>query len=488
MVELKPRTFEELTGIDFIGEEEARAKGKLVGKLESDRIEGGWIFVDERGKVQIRIPILVEAILNEREIRTVFGNRSEEIYLYEEGIWKKTGKAFVKTEIERKLGEHCSNYYVTEALEKIKRITEIPAEEFEEVPEHLLCFTNGTFDIKEWVFEPGWRPEYHFKRKIPIEYDPIAACPTIEEFFETSLYPDDIPVIEEWFGFCLYRRYFIKKAIILFGPKDTGKSVMLNLLTEFLNEKNTAGLSLQRIGSGDKFGLSSLKEMYANIFDDLTSEDMVAGGFKMATGGAYITAEYKFGDPFKFKTFAKLIFAGNKIPATKDIDVDDMAYYGRWIPIAFDNILEKHEQDPFLINKLTAKDEMSGLLNKALAGLKRLLQNNSFTHYKTPEEIRAVMERHSTPLSAFCQDVLVEEPGNIISKEAMYEIYSIYVKAKKMARLTKEMLGRKLPKTINYIIAKGGKKRVWQNVAITDLHVSADTFDTFKKTLRVEIE
>ena len=50
------------------------------------------------------------------------------------------------------------------------------------------------------------------------------------------------------------------------------------------------------------------------------------------------TAEYKFGDSFQFLNFAKHTFATNKIPSVED--VDDAAYYDRWIPIAFDKFYD----------------------------------------------------------------------------------------------------------------------------------------------------
>ena len=148
----------------------------------------------------------------------------------------------------------------------------------------------------------------------------------------------------------------------------------MNLLIKFIGEKNKTGISLQSISKGNRFELSFLKDKHANIRDDLNSDDLISGGeFKASTGGSYITGEYKFGDTFEFLTFAKHLFATNKIPKMKD---NDEVFYSRCIPIPFDNPIPEEEQDPFILEKITIKKEMSGLLNWSLEGLDRLFENN----------------------------------------------------------------------------------------------------------------
>lgn len=431
--------------------------------------------------VKVLIPVVAEYILNKYNFKTIFGSKSENIFVCQDNIYIKSGREIIQTQTEKILGEHCSNHYISEIVEKIKRLTAISKEAFDNIPEELICIEKGILNLKTQRFSKH-DPKYYFKVKLPIEYDPAADCPKIKKFFKETLYPNDVAVMQEWFGYCLYRRYFVKKAMILFGEADTSKTVMLNLLTRWLGEKNTSGLSLQRISSGDKFRLVALENKYANICDDLTSQDLISGGFKMATGGGWISAEHKFGDQFQFKTYAKLIFAGNKIPAIKDIDSEDDAYYGRWLPIPFDNQIEKEMQDKFFINQLTTKEELSGLLNYALEGLKRILKKGWFSDEKDWKEVKKIMERHSNSISAFSQDVLMEKPGNKISKENMYEVYCEYLKSKSdsgFTRFSKEQLGRQLPRYAKYIVAKGGKKRIWENVDIKDSCVNADTFDTF---------
>ena len=318
------------------------------------------------------------------------------------------------------------------------------------------------FDIENKQLLPH-TPEAYFKTVIPIDYNKEAKCPLWFNFLEETLYPEDIPVIQEWFGFQLYREYLIKKAIICLGQRDTGKTVLLEVLTNFIGEKNKTGISLQNIGNGSEFIKLSLRDKHSNIYDDLSSKDINDGGnFKIATGGGNISAEEKFGDYYQFRNYAKHTFATNKIPPVKDND--DMAYYSRWMIIRMDNQPEK--KDLFLKKKIFK--ENSGILNWALEGLYRLLDKGDFSYNKSPEEVKRIMEMSGDPLIQFGEEVLKYGIGNV-SKDNMYEIYSIWANEFDKPMLSKEQLGRRLNQKVKYLVAKNGaKERYWDNVKIKE--------------------
>ncbi len=423
-----------------------------------------FTYKDDKGNEKVAIGTIVEYLIKKYHFKTTFGTKTEKIYLYEEGIYNLKGKEKIKTETERLLDNKCTTNIVNEVVEKVKRKTAVDIVEFEKNHEELICLENGVLNTKEQkLYE--YDKKYNFKNKLPLFYDKDAESKEILKFFNEIIYPEELSVIQEWFGFCLYKKYFIKKAIILFGEKNTGKTVFLNILSNFIGTGNHAGINLQRISRGDKFALSSLKGKFLNFYDDLSAGDLSdSGGFKIAVGGGYITAEEKFGDSFQFLTFAKNIFATNLIPNVKDINDD--AYYERWIPLPFDNQIDKTKQDNFLINKLITKEEMSGLLNWALEGLKRLLENGRFSYDKTSEEIKQIMQRQNNPLIAFVEDALIQKDGNRIDKETMFKVYTYYCKEHKVQRMSKNQLGRNLEKYAFYIISKGGRERVWENVQI----------------------
>lgn len=430
---------------------------------------------ESKGEVKdkkVNIDAVAKYIENKFDVRTIFGIKEETLEVYEEGIWSTTGKGIIKSEIERLLGVYSKNNIVSEILEKIKRRTEVSREETENVPDYKRCVQDGVLDLED-IDDIKLLPhskEYNFRTKFPMKYNPSADCPKIKKFISETFYEEDIPKVQEWFGMHLPRKYTFKKASVFHGPKDTGKTVVLNLLTRFVGE-NVSGLSLQEISQGKPFDLLALKDKDANICDDLSSADMKAvGGFKMAVGDGYITGEYKFGDKVRWRNTAKDTNACNKIPSPGE-DIDDEAYYGRILLFPIENVVPKEKMNKNLLDELTTPEELSGLLNWAIEGYKRLVKQNGFTNDKTPEETKFLMVQNGNSLARFASEVLTQADGKKVDKEEMYQVYCKWCMNHKpqLSPDSKDKIGKTLTKFAPYTQASSnGKERYWLNVKIND--------------------
>lgn len=410
-------------------------------------------------------------LVDRYSVKTI-GQKTRDVYLYKDGIYV-LGINTLRGEIQRILGYEASRHYKNEIIEKIKDSTTMDRKEFN-VSRDLINLDNGVLNIKTGEIIKH-DPQYLFFNKISASFNKNADCPMIKKFLSEVLDRDNIPVIQEWLGYALYRSYFIKKAIIFVGEGDTGKTTLLRLFERFIGKDNVSGVSLQKITS-DKFAAAHFYSRHINIYDDLSFKDISDNGaFKIATGGGSITGEYKFGEQFQFENFAKLTFACNKIPDVKD--PNDAAYFSRWIIIHFRNEVAK--PDKFLIDKITSSGELSGLLNFALEGLKRLLENQRFSYDKAPHEIKMEMQRSGSVIAQFAHDCLKEATGQWISKIKMHEVFVQYARSKNLPADTMENLGKKIRNYADYIIDSKKsevnpltKKRVqvtgWRNVEVRD--------------------
>jgi putative DNA primase/helicase len=468
-------------------EEKEELLNALLGEEGYEEKEEDFLIVNKQGKKIPNEDKLAKYLIKKFNFLTIYGKNTEEIYAFDGKIYTpEKAKAIIKTECERIWGKYCKTKNVSEVLEKIKRSTETDRKRFDDIPSNYIPLENGIFDLNEKVLLP-FDSKFPFRFYIPVKYNKTASCPNFLKFLDETLIPEDIPVMQEWFGFSLHRKYFIKKGVICFGLKDTGKTILLKALIRFIGQDNTCGISLQRITAEDKFALSSFYGKLQNIYDDLSSKDLDnGGGFKIVTGGGYITAEYKFGDSFTFLNYAKQTFACNKIPPIKD---DDGAYIERWLPIEFLNQVPEAEQDNFLFDKLTTEEELSGILNWALEGLDRLLKNGKFSYSRTKEQVKHLMERSGDFLSKFAEDCLIQAQGERISKELMFELYTAWANKTDSPRISKEQLGRRLENSIKYIISKRDtEERYWEHAKINwdslKNIINNDTFDTFKKSIR----
>ena len=431
----------------------------------------------------VNIDKVAKYIENKFEMRTIYGMREETIEVYQEGIWTPKGKGIIKAAVEDLLKIYSRNNIVAEILEKVKRRTETSREEAEDTPLHKRAVANGVLDledINDIKFIPHSK-EFNFRHKWSMYYNPSAQCPNFINFVNHTFYEEDIDTFQEWLGLHLVMLYLFKKFAIFYGPKDTGKSVVLNFLSIFMNH-NISGLSIQEISRAKAFDLLDLKNKDANICDDLSSRDMNAtGGIKMSVGDGFIMGEQKFGDKTKFRNTAKGNYACNKMPSPKE-DIDDEAYYDRILPFALENVTPKEQQDKHLIDKITTPEELSGVLNWAIEGYKRLRKQNKFSNERTPEEIKSLMIQNGNSLSEFTSEVLEKAEGEKIGKDEMYQIYCMWCENHKpqLSPDSKDKLGKNLTRFAPYCHASSnGKERYWLNVKIND------TYYGFKKTMSI---
>ena len=109
------------------------------------------------------------------------------------------------------------------------------------------------------------------------------------------------------------------------------------------------------------------------------------------------------------------------------------AFYRRLVIVNFPKMFDESTADPTLPEKLTAEEELSGILNWALEGLKRLMENGfRFSYKKSVEEIREIYTRASNPVKAFLDEETVEDPEAWIVKQDLYEAYKDYVQRHKL--------------------------------------------------------
>ncbi|MGC9086691.1 MAG: DNA primase family protein [Thermoproteota archaeon] len=381
--------------------------------------------------------LLAEELMQEYRFITMRDN--EEVYVWKDGYYRPHAETLIKEECKKRLGEEYRRNRVSEVIDYIKASTF--TERREESP-NLIPLKNGVLDIDTMELKPH-SPEYMFFNTLPVEYNPNAKCPNIERFLsEVTSSEEDATVLIEFIGFCLYRKYFIAKALLLVGEGSNGKSTFLNLVRAFLGHENVSGRSLQDLEE-NRFAKADLHHKLANVYADLPDKALWQTGIlKMLTGQDLISAERKFQHSFTFENYAKLLFSANKVPETYD---ESEAFFRRWLIVNFPKQFVGEEADPNILEKLTTPDELSGLLNLALAALKRLLERGEFSYSKTTEEIKKDYMRKSSPVAAFAIDSLEVDANAFIIKKELYSCFTEYCKEKNLPIISQDTFFKKLP-------------------------------------------
>lgn len=382
-------------------------------------------------------------------VKTVRGEK-EEMWIYNPkmGVYEKDGDKILLEKIREIFQIEHDAYWGKRVLEKIKRDTGINQEEFfNHPPEFKIPCKNGLLNIKTGELTEFTPEEIHLAA-IPVTFDSTAKCSEIENHFAKVLkYPDDKEVIYELVGYCLWKGYPIHKCAALDGTGNNGKSVTLNLIEAFLGKNNVTHLTIQEVeennyASGDLIG------KLANLGPELPQTTLrKTTKFKALTSGAPISSDRKYKDRLEGVSYAKQLFACNDLPMSLD---DSFAFFRRWIIIDFPftfvmkeefekmsgeerKEIHAREADMLIEEKLISEVELSGLLNKALEGVQRLIKNREFSDAKCTQDIRERYERKSCSLVAFLYDKT--EEGNEEDYIIQSELKQRFRKFCKMERL-----------------------------------------------------
>jgi P4 family phage/plasmid primase-like protien len=362
-------------------------------------------------------------------IKTFQDNKEMLIYNPKTGEYDQDAEINLMAGIERRLGEKATNMQVKEIIDSIKRQTYYDREELQKQPKHLRPVDNGLWNIEEKKLQ-DFTPEYVFLNKVTPGYNPRADCPAFKKFLTDVLDSDiEIKVLQEWLGYCLLLDARFSKALLLFGDGENGKSVLLKVIKQFLGYKNVTSISLQYLES-NPFAPVRMFGKLGNIFADLPKKALSQTSvFKMVVAGDSISGEKKGKDSFEFNPYAKMMFSCNEVPRTPD---RTRGFFRRWIILKFNqHFPEGHpKRDETLAEKLSTKESMEGILNFALEGLYRLLENKRFTEHMSRAEIEEFWLRHSDSVSAFCLDLIETDATKQERKQDVWDTYESYCKVR----------------------------------------------------------
>lgn len=380
--------------------------------------------------------IVSDFFLRHYHFKTIALEESSVCYVYNGGIYVQEAYTLVDRETRRMLKEAYSGNSSNAVLAHIKAQTYIREEDFIVKNPLLLPVQNGILNVQTRELM-NYSHDYYFFKKLPVTYNPEAQCWTIGEFFDQVL-PDinDVFLLQQIFGYCLFRDYNIHKFFVFSGYGRNGKGVTLNILAKLLGSQNTTHHSLFKLSDGG-FMASELFRKMANINADLP-EGIIkdTGMLKQLCGGDRITANRKFMTGISFKNYAKLIFSTNGMPQFHDTSE---GWKKRWILIEFKEQffseteikeLEDEEQkginiaNPNLFDEITTEENMSGLLNWALDGLQTLFEDGAFTPSKSSAEAWRIIRMKGDPYSIFCEETLEEDSFKYVAKSALRVIYA----------------------------------------------------------------
>lgn len=370
-------------------------------------------------------------------------NINNQLHIYKDGIYVNSQKF-----IERQMIEHIPNLKRSDRMEVLTYLSLLVGENTPMSDAKYIAFNNGVYDLEQNILYP-FSYDYVITNKIPYDY----VEDSYSEITDTTLdklscYDVKIrDLLEEVIGYCFYRRNELRKSFILIGDKSNGKSTYLDMIQTLLGDDNTCALDLGELG--DRFKTAELFGKLANIGDDIGDSFVPNPSvFKKVVSGDRLNAERKGKDPFDFNNYSKLLFSANDIPRIKD---KSGAVISRLIIIPFNAIFSPNDPDydPYIKYKLRSDESMRYLIQVGLAGLNRVLRNQTFTVSDSIQRELEEYEEKNNPILAFFKEEgkIVNEPTNVV-----YRHYLEFCRANNFSAMS------------NIEFSKQVKKRLGMNI------------------------
>lgn len=334
-----------------------------------------------------------EYLISEYSIISIDNN----LHVYEEGVYKMGDD-----QIERYMIKEISTLKQNQRREVLSYIRlKAPMRKFSD--ERYIVCENGVYDAEDEMLIPH-SPNIIVTNKIPVRYNEAAYSEVVDRILNNiSVHDQDIrSLIEEMFGFTLYRRNELGAFFILKGKGSNGKSTLLTMLRHLLGMDNISSLDIREVD--ERFKTAELFGKLANIGDDISKSYIKdTSVLKKLVTGEPVPAEYKGKDPFTLVNYSKLIFSANDIPRFNDTS-DGFNRRINIVPLKAKFSKHDKDYDPTIIDKLTSNDALEYLFQLAIDGMYRVIDNNRFTHVQAVEDEMRRFEEENNPLLVFLQD------------------------------------------------------------------------------------
>ena len=283
----------------------------------------------------------------------------------------------------------------------------------------LFNCQNGTLNLKTFDFTPHNSDDLLSKISNVI-YEPFAKSEEWEKFINEVMQgdTDKTEYLQKILGYSLTADTNLETCFILYGATTrNGKSTLIETMLYMLGNTAGYGMSMQpqtlaqkqnkdsRQASGDIARLDGCRFLNASeppkrmIFD--------VGLLKNLLGRDSITARHLHEREFEFIPRFKLFINTNFLPLITD---DTLFTSGRINVITFDRHFEPHEQDKNLKNKLIKAENLSGILNWCIEGLKLYYKDGA----KPPQAVTTATDEYRTnsdKIGNFIDECLEQQAG-----------------------------------------------------------------------------
>jgi P4 family phage/plasmid primase-like protien len=313
-------------------------------------------------------------------------------------------------------------------IAKAKGMLCVPEDYFNSDLEKYVACRNGMLRLSDMELLP-FSADFRRRNKLSVPFFPDTQCPLfMDTLMRQALDDDDILFLQKWFGLALLGKNMPQVIVILSGTAQGGKSTFVKIVYGVIGKENVATLRTeqlnQRFETASFLGKTLLHgaDVPANF---LTQKS--ASVLKSLTGGDSLSVELKNGRerPEIEGNFNVIIVSNSHLVIRLEGDTE--AWRRRLAIIPYRK--PKPEHIITSLADLILKDEGSGVLNWAIAGLLQLRKDEwCFKLTETQKKVRDKTLLESDSPQQFVETRFEKDENATLTQEDCFGYYVEYCK------------------------------------------------------------
>lgn len=317
---------------------------------------------------------------------------------------------------------------------------------------YKVQFDNVSFDVRDGELKEC--DTFFTLHQIPHNYDASADCPKFKKFIKGLFYEEDIPVIQEYLGYCLIPNTLAQTALFIIGEGGEGKSRIPVLMEHIMGPNSVVNGKFHKLQ--DKFSLVNLDKQMMFIDDDISLEaiDDTSNFKKIVTSETYLSVEPKGKAEYKTRLYSRILCCGNGAIQSK-FDRSD-GFYRRLLickvkPVSYD------KPDRTLSDQLD--EEISGIINWLLEGLCRVVKNGFIIEpsSRMNDEIKVLRDNSDTMSLFMNDDQFVDytlDENDKVSIRQLYDAYEHWCNDNNYMVIHKNTFGKTIRKIYKSVLSR----------------------------------
>jgi putative DNA primase/helicase len=383
----------------------------------------------------------------------------------EDDIWKLISTEYGSLAAAKKANDHKG---ILTILKKHlpKKLSELESDG--------VNFRNG-FLTKDLRFVPH-QPEQGMTYVLPYSYNPKLAgkCPKFFNYLFKSWgqHPDyalKVEALREAMGATLFGLApTLQRCFLLKGAGNTGKSVLLNVISNLIPPEAQCHLSPEQWGG--EFNRSRFMGKLLNVVHELPEKAQIDGSvFKQIISGETMDARYLYKNLFTYKPKSAHWIGSNYFPKTRDIS---SGFNRRWLIFMFDRVIPDDEKI-LDYDKIIVSDEIEAIVAWAAEVVPNLLTKGSYTLPPSHMEATKEMAIGNSPIRAWMSEKVETAPGHKVYLTDLHTDfwrYALFQKQSTLLQITefRQQLQEILKEEKNLEVEVSKIGEIYHNIKLKD--------------------